>query len=335
MSSQPYLDLQHLATPARLNAVIGDGRAWTRDSMRPSDWTVSLEPAAQAELLRTAAFLRANPLPTPLLSHEHFDLPACRAAVARLKRVLDGGTGIAVLDRLDLDAFSRTEALQLYWILGGFLAPRVAQKWDGSMVYDVKDTGRAFGYGVRASWTNVELFFHTDNPFGVVQPDYVSLLCLQPAAKGGISRFCSLYTVHNRLLERYPRQLERLYRPVLFDRQAEHAPEDPKVALAPPLVFDGQRLRARLSVALVRKGYALADRQMDAELVEALDALDEVMRDESLWVEFLIERGQMQYLNNHETAHFRSEFSDAEAPERKRHLIRLWYRNAGRTFYNG
>jgi hypothetical protein len=335
MSSLPYLDLQHLATPARLTVAVGDRRAWTRESLRPVDWTVPLGSAAQSELHRMAAFLRANPLATPLLSHEQFDLPACRAAVTRIKGVLDDGCGIAVLDRLDLDALSRAEASQLYWILGGYLAPRVAQKWDGTMVYDVKDTGRAFGYGVRASWTNVELFFHTDNPFGVVQPDYVSLLCLQPAEKGGMSRFCSLYMLHNRLLERYPRQLERLYRPVLFDRQAEHAPDEPKVALAPPLVFDGQRLRARLSVALVRKGYALADRQMDAVLAEALDVLDDVLRDESLWVEFLIERGQMQYLNNHETAHFRSEFSDAEAPERKRHLIRLWYRNAGRTFYNG
>ena len=65
------------------------------------------------------------------------------------------------------------------------------------------------------------------------------------------------------------------------------------------------------------------------------DALDEIMEDQSLWVEFLNERGQMQYLNNHETAHFRSGFVDAGVPERKRHLVRLWYRTSGRRFFDG
>jgi hypothetical protein len=199
----------------------------------------------------------------------------------------------------------------------------------------VKDTGRTFGYGVRASWTNVELFFHTDNPMSIAPPDYVSLLCLSPARSGGVSRFCSLYSVHNRMLAKYPRLLERLYRPAFFDRQAEHAPTAPKVAQAPLLRFDGQRLSARLSSSLVRRGYELMDRQMDPDLADALQALDEIMRDESLWVEFIIERGQMQYLNNHDTAHFRSEFVDAEEPERKRHLIRLWYRKEGRPFFDG
>lgn len=335
METPPYLDLQHLATPRTLAPQVRDLRAWTRTSLKAGDWTVTLSAEAQAELASAARILRENPLPTPLLAHESFDLPACRAAMQRVKYLLDDGCGLAVLDRLDLDVHSRESASQLYWLLGNWLAPRVAQKWDGTMVYDVRDTGRSFGYGVRASWTSVELFFHTDNPFGVVQPDYVSLLCLHPAQSGGISRFCSLYSVHNRMLERYPSLLPRLYRPAFFDRQAEHAPDDPKVAWAPTFAFDGRRLKARLSTSLVRKGYALADRQMDAELSEALDALDEVMQDTSLWVEFLIERGQMQYLNNHETAHFRSNFVDATDPDQKRHMIRLWYRNEGRAFYNG
>jgi hypothetical protein len=89
-------------------------------------------------------------------------------------------------------------------VLGQLIAAPVAQKWDGTMIYDVTDTGRQFGYGVRGSWTNVELSFHTDNAFGVAPPDYVGLLCLMPAREGGISRFCSLYTVHNEMLRRHP-----------------------------------------------------------------------------------------------------------------------------------
>ena len=64
-----------------------------------------------------------------------------------------------------------------------------------------------------------------------------------------------------------------------------------------------------------------------------LDALLDVMQDTRLWMEFTIERGQLQYLNNREFAHYRSEFKDDEM--RKRHLIRLWFREQGRPFYDG
>ena len=47
--------------------------------------------------------------------------------------------------------------------VGGLLGRQVTQKWDGTMIYDVRDTGRAYGYGVRGSVTNIELSFHTDN----------------------------------------------------------------------------------------------------------------------------------------------------------------------------
>lgn len=335
METQPVLDLQHLASAGRLTGPVRDRRAWTRETLDAEAWTVTLPAAVQDELARAGAHLRANPLPIALLQPGHFDLPHSRALMDQVRRRLDEGTGQAIVDRFDLDGLERETAVGLYWLLGGFLAPRVAQKWDGTIVYDVKDTGRAFGYGVRASWTNAELVFHNDNAFAAAVPDYVSLLCLHPARSGGVSRLCSLYTVHNRLLEKYPRQLERLYRPVYFDRQAEHAPDAAPVAFAPPLRFDGLRLSARLNSTLVRRGYERMDRQMDAELVEALDALEQIMAEESLWVEFTIERGQIQYLSNTDTAHFRSTFVDAEEPERKRHLVRLWYRHEGRPFYDG
>src|SRR5262249_7103233 len=189
------------------------------------------------------------------------------------------------------------------------------------------------GYGVRGSWTNAELSFHTDNSFGVAPPDYVGLLCLMPALEGGISRFCSLYTVHNEMLRRYPRELARLYRPFYYDRQAEHAPDAPKVSWVPCFSYEGGRLRARFSPSLVRKGYALMDTPLDAEAQASFEALADVTQDPGLWMEFRTERGQVQYLNNGEFAHYRSEFKDDEAA--KRHLIRLWFRTHGRRFYDG
>jgi hypothetical protein len=48
-----------------------------------------------------------------------------------------------------------------------------------------------------------------------------------------------------------------------------------------------------------------------------------------------LQRGQVQYLNNHEVGHYRSEFEDFAEPERKRHLFRLWHREEGSSSYDG
>jgi alpha-ketoglutarate-dependent taurine dioxygenase len=332
-TTEAYLDLHRDAPVAMLDHEITDRRAWTRDTVEAADWTVPLADAAVAEVLAMGETMARQPLPILMLSPDQFALPACRQTMGRVKAILRDGIGVALVDRLPLDRLSREPAIAVHWILGQLIAPPVAQKWDGTMIYDVTDTGREPGYGVRGSWTNVELSFHTDNSFGMAPPDYVGLLCLMPAREGGISRFASVYTVHNEMRRRYPRELARLYQPFYYDRQAEHAPGAPKVAWTACLRYEGGRLRARFAPFLIRKGYALMETPLDAEGEDALVALADVLEDTRLWMEFTIERGQLQYLNNQEFVHYRSEFKDDES--RKRHLIRLWLRESGRRFYDG
>ncbi len=255
--------------------------------------------------------------------------------MGRIKDGLDNMPGFAVLDRLPLDDLDRETAVTIFWILGQLIGRPVAQKWDGTMLYDVRDTGQSFGCGVRGSYTNVELVFHIDNAFGVAPPDYVGLFCLRPARVGGVSRFCSLCTVHNRLLEGYPEALVRLYRPLLWDRQAEHGQGAPRVALAPMFRWDGARLRVRANVSLVHKGYEVAGADLNRKTADALAAVAEVTADPDIWAELFIERGQLQYLNNREVAHYRDHFTDDEDPEKKRHLVRTWHRDRGRPSHDG
>ena len=335
MAQQEVLDLHQGRPVVMLEHAVEGRQAWTAQDIGPDDWTVSIQEEAWRELERFLEIIRAEPLPLLMLSPEQFELPASRNMMERIRAIIADGIGLAVLDRMPLDDLSVDEAKAAYWVLGQFIATLVAQKWDGSMVYDVTDTGRNPGYGVRGSWTDLELFFHTDNAFAISPPDYVSLLCLNPAKEGGISRFCSLYTIHNEMLRRHPELLKRLYEPFYLDRQAEHAPEHPKVCWTPAFRYDGKRLKARLSAGLARKGYALMGETMDQQGQEAFAAMEEIMNDPDMSIEFRIERGQMQYLNNWEMAHFRSAFEDGDDPSQKRHLIRLWYRCEGRRFYNG
>ena len=74
---------------------------------------------------------------------------------------------------------------------------------------------------------------------------------------------------------------------------------------------------------------------MDAPLKDALDAIDEVSQSPDLWIEAPLSRGEVQYLNNHELGHYRSNFVDHDGPPKKRHRFRLWNRTSGGINYDG
>src|SRR5215468_4805464 len=313
-----------------------DGRiAWTRATLAPDEGGARLSDACLAELLDAAAQLRVHPLPVLALDPVDFDLGHCRRAMADIREMLAHGPGFAIVDRLPLERIDRAEAVALFWLLSSLIARPVAQKWDGTMIYDVRDTGRTPGNGVRPDITNVEQSFHTDNSYNLCPPEYVGLLCLHPSMEGGVSRIVSLIAVHNVMRQRHPDLLPRLYRPFYFDRQREHAPGDRMVTHHPILEVDGGRLAGRLSRFQVENGQALAGEPLDAEGRAALDALDSVMGRRDMTVDFHFEPGQMQFLDNRRIAHKRTAFRDWPDAERKRHLVRLWLRDRGRPFYHG
>jgi alpha-ketoglutarate-dependent taurine dioxygenase len=323
------------STPRPAPDIVDVGPPPTPVPGAPLGGMVHLGPTELDELHAMVARLRSDPLPTLLCDAAQFEMPRLRAAMAAARARLAHGTGIAIVDRLPLDGMSVDEARSVFWALGGLLGRAVAQKWDGTMLYDVTDKGRTYGYGVRGSYTNVELVFHTDNAFGVTPPQYVGLMCLHPAREGGVSRFCSLAAVHDRMLAGHREQLALLYRPMLWDRQAEHAPGAPRVARAPMFRFADGRLSVRANSSLVRKGHEVAGVPLDPTLDEALTTFQAITEDPALWVEAPIERGQLQFLDNVDVGHYRSEFRDHPDPAYRRHLVRSWHRSEGRVSYDG
>src|SRR6266852_693023 len=240
-----------------------DRQAWYRHSLAPSDWLVPLPEAAVAELEEVVHRLKRDPLPTLLLSPTHFSLTHCRDVMAYVGRQLREGIGLAVIDKLPVERFSVEENQALGWLLGSLLGRLVAQKWDGTMLYDVRDTGRALTYGVRRSVTNLDLQFHTDAPWLAEPPELVGLLCLHPALEGGVSRFVSLQTAHDELERRQPELLRRLYAPFPWDRQAEHAPDDSKVAHQPAFEPTASGLRCRYNQSLIENAEGLTGTALD------------------------------------------------------------------------
>jgi hypothetical protein len=94
-------------------------------------------------------------------------------------------------------------------------------------------------------------------------------------------------------------------------------------------------LMARWYEDYIHNGHKLADEPLDDLGREALGALTGIVDDPGNWVEFRIERGQLQYINNRQFAHSRTAFKDAPDGSQRRHLIRLWNRSEGTTDLEG
>jgi alpha-ketoglutarate-dependent taurine dioxygenase len=91
---------------------------------------------------------------------------------------------------------------------------------------------------------------------------------------------------------------------------------------------DEDGITARYYEDYVVKGQSMAGEPLDAIGTAALAALREIVDAPEQWVEFRIENGQLQYLNNRRFAHSRTGFADRGGMS-KRHMLRFWNREEG------
>jgi hypothetical protein len=321
--------------PQMLHEQITDERAWKRQALSPEDWLVPFPQACVAELDAVVQFLRQYPQSVAHLTPAAFDLTVCAQVMAQVRAQLQCHVGFAVVDRVPVERYSVTENRAIGWLLASLLGQVVAQKWDGTLLYDVKDSGKPLGHGVRRSVTNLEQPFHTDGGWLWLPPSAIGLFCLQPAQQGGLSRLVSLCTVHNELRRWCPDLLTRLYRPFWWDRQAEHAPDDVWVSRHPVYQYDGHTLMVRYYEDYMGNGSRLAGEELDTAGTAALAAMRAILDTQENWVEFRVEQGQLQYINNRQFAHARTAFGDMPGVRSQRHMLRLWNRDEGTAGLEG
>lgn len=309
--------------------------AWSGTTLDHQAGRLVLNADCLTELNGLVDLLRVNPLPLLALDPGDFKLPVSRSLMQQARSILEQGVGFVLIDRFPLDQWSPDEATAVYWLLCSMIERPVAQKWNGTMIYSVRDAGKPVGNGVRADVTNVEQNFHTDNSYNLCPPWYVGLMCLQTAMEGGVSSIISFATAHNEMLRRHPDLLPRLYEDYVFDRQREHAPDDIQTLRHPIYEFDESGLITRLSISLIRGGYRLTEQKIDARGQEALEAFETILKEAKLAKDFFFEPGQIQLVNNRRCGHRRTAFVDWPDPERRRHLTRLWLRRGGLASYHG
>jgi hypothetical protein len=309
---------------------ITDARAWGTSTIDDREsWYYPLSERCVSALDKTIRQLRQAPRTTTELNVSATLCAHCAADFQPVLTALETGRGFAIISGLPCERYSAAEQQAMYWLVGQLLGRPLTQNVQGTLLYDVRDTGQDVRYGARFSVTNADTGFHTDNSFGEEILDYVGLLCIQTAKSGGLNQLVSVYSLHNELLARHPGALEVLYQPFHFDRRGGLRPGDAPTIQFPILHWNRDGLLCRHLRYWIEAGHEKVGVPLTAAQSRALAALDQVLRDPALQVEFGLKPGDMWFINNRWLLHSRSAFEDYAEPERRRHYVRLWLQRRG------
>ena len=304
---------------------VSDDRAWRASTI--DDTTTWYYPLSEDCLSSFEAIIRdARRQPGSITEiSRHASSPnGCSECLQPALDALNLGRGFAIVERVPIERCSVEEALSTYWLIGQFLGNPMEQNIEGTLLYDVRDTGQNVAQGARFSVTNAESSFHNDNSFGELLPDLVGLLCLHTAKSGGRSQLISGYALHNELLENHPDVLETLYQLFCFDRRGQFQAGESPTSEFPIFHWSEDELTLRYLYYYIQIGHERAGKRLTTDQKEALEVVERLLCRADFRVEFNLQPGQMLFTNNRWILHNRTAFEDYTDPERRRHYVRLW-----------
>ncbi|MGW7824859.1 TauD/TfdA family dioxygenase [Streptomyces puniciscabiei] len=287
------------------------------------DWMVRLS-AEHCQELRTAVHTARGRGATLLRTTvADFPLPTLATELERAAAALADGPGFVLLRSVPADLLGEADASTVLRGIGQYLGRPVPQTADGRILCHIRDTGPVSnGPASPMPLTRAALPFHT------AECDLLGLLCRRPARSGGRTLLASAAAVHNAVLDTRPDLAGHLYRSHLFDRQEERAPGEEAYLASPLVTRHGDRPsmrydRARLSNAAhsARDGGPDGARAADRELY---DLIETTAASPAVRLELDLRPGDLLLLDNHVVLHARSAYEDFDAPEHRRHLLRMW-----------
>ena len=169
--------------------------------------------------------------------------------------------------------------------------------------------------------------FHTDSPQWSRVPDFVGLLCIKPAKVGGISKFVSVYTIHNELLKLNQEFLDPLYKNFHFDKRGEFDKNELPTTFEPIFEYKDDELKFRYLRDYINDGQKIVNEPLTKEQNHILNELDKIIHDEKFSVSYNLKEYDMTFFNNNRIIHGRTSFEDYTEYEKKRYMVRVWIKN--------
>ena len=243
------------------------------------------------------------------------------------KKFLIEGIGFFIIDGKCFSDFSREETTEIYSKICKTLGTLYVQNIKNEKFVAIKDEGRSMMLGGRYHQTKEGGSFHTDSPQWKKVPDFIGMCCINPAKKGGESKFVSAYSIHNKMLKEHKHFLEMLYEQFHFDKRGEYKSGESPTVFEPIFTYNNNQLKLRYLRDYVNDGQKIQNSPLSKEQNEALDCLDKIIHDENLAASYELKQYDMIFLNNGRVMHGRTPFEDFEDIEKKRLMIRTWIKD--------
>tara|TARA_B110000263_G_C15241491_1_gene479579 strand:+ start:210 stop:1151 length:942 start_codon:yes stop_codon:yes gene_type:complete len=300
--------------------VIDKKKTWTKNlSSDSNEFLVDLDDNVIGELLQKRDLLDQHNI-------QHFT--HLETQIQHIKQsILIQGCGFCVINGTNFTAFDKHELSNIHILISKIFGELLIQNKQGEQTVEVKDLGKTLSTGGRYHHTKEGGSYHTDgchifeNP-----PDYVGLLCLNPAKNGGVSKFISAYTIHNKLQED-KNLLRILYEKFYMDKRNENQADEIPTQFVPIFTYNNGKLNCRCCQReLIDSGHEKMNKPLTEYQKNALDNLDELLANENLAVSYLLKKGDMMYSNNKWLIHDRTDFEDSDDENLKRALLRTWIR---------
>jgi hypothetical protein len=252
---------------------------------------------------------------------DDFDLPVAGARLRAIEEQLRNGLGFVLLRGLPVERYSLDELKTIYWGIGSHLGTAVTQNARLDIighVEDIKPTGTD-DPNFRPYQNSAELDPHCD------YADVVGLLCVDRAASGGRSSLASSVSVYNRIVREHPEYLETLYEGFYHALRGEGPTGDPRetAPVAVPIYhWNNERLWCWFHRKIIRLGMNYREIGLTPLQQEVFDFIEASGRDSKLRLDMYLEPGDIQFVNNYTTLHFRTQYQDDD--QHHRLLLRLW-----------
>ena len=292
-------------------------------------WDSSLEdtPEKFSVILDSKCLEELSSKKQKITDEDQNDFSQLKEFVQNIKnKILINGCGFFVISGNELKNFSLQEKISIYIIISKIIGELLKQNKDQEVVVEIKDIGKTMKTGGRYHHTKEGGSYHTDgshifkNP-----PDYVGLLCINPAKKGGVSKFMSAYTIHEKLLEN-KELLEILYEKFHHDRKNENLQEENPTRFEPIFELVNNELKFKYQKELIITGHEKTNKPLTKVQSDAINFLETILRNSDQVATYALKSGDMMFSNNRWLIHDRTPFEDFEDEQLKRLLLRTWIR---------
>ena len=257
------------------------------------------------------------------LTRKCFDLSRIEDDLLVLRQQVLQGLGVAIIRGFPVERYDESDLARLFFGLGTYFGDAVSQSRMGDRLGHVVDASS--DPNERGYRSSRELSFLTDSD------DIVMMLCVRPAARGGVNRFTSSLTVYNDLVRHAPESLSPLFEGYRYHWRGEAPDGEPPITEYTVPVLSSREdvlscvfLRFFIEMAADELGEPLSDGQ-----INALDKFEQYASAASNVFEIRLEAGDVFIINNFTVLHSRTACEDDPPPSPGRHLMRLWLKCPG------